>query len=813
MPSDDTVASPATQDSWRIKLEEAVLECRQGLKAAGERHTQLQSQVTAEEKFLGELQERLDLAEKMLKDYTQQQSIGRMQSFSPSAKPDPAYDDTESVGFSFGFSPLAKEEKQALYSPDDDISNFSFKENSQTDMVPPAKRSFPIPPLTPTRSARLAQQRNATQDTSSMVSSLSIQEPAAIVAKDPSFGLRYTSMVLTEEDGHSSEKESRAPPLRTLSRSHTVSHVSRLSSNSAYPRNSFAEDGSDSIRSRVSSSQSNRDLRLPITRTVSSASTGSEMSLLSANNPILERLTDVRVEVEIGLLGKLPPQLRQRGDPVVVLRLSEGENVWWIAKSFQQIKKLEAIVRPYCMTLGVPLPPFPDRHLYTNQTPENVDQRNDMFQAFLGQIHKLGAAKVQTGKTLSVQARQMVGKFFLSDTVDLAAPKPLKGYLLRRSRFGGWKTRFFVINGSFLNVYERIESPPVDMIKLRGAKVIFVEPPFIGTTDERFAFEIIDQHKKRLLFCADTPEHREAWVHALAEVAAGPLTKSTIIPTPLPFTLSKGPLALLNYQPTIQTLSQELEWRRPSAGDSSAVSSTSDDTDEYSLISSSSPVRKGSFQAPVNFKTPVQPLNTHWRSSAGKYDSSRPRRVFGASLETTVKVAAREYHGANLPAILVRCLEVLSTEEALSEEGLFRINGSQSAIDRVESTFEEKGDYDLVAAHEDIHVVATLLKRYLRSLPDSFLAGVNEPTLRAILDLEPAARSAELALLAQQLPELRYNVLYCVIALLVNVTAFQDLNKMSSRNVSIVFSPSLNVPSGVALIWIENFDTIFRNRS
>ncbi|KAI8873239.1 hypothetical protein GQ42DRAFT_115743, partial [Ramicandelaber brevisporus] len=74
--------------------------------------------------------------------------------------------------------------------------------------------------------------------------------------------------------------------------------------------------------------------------------------------------------------------------------------------------------------------------------------------------------------------------------------------------------------------------------------------------------------------------------------------------------------------------------------------------------------------------------------------------VFGLALEKAVELT-RVRDGYDLPAVVYRCIEYLDSSGAVYERGLYRVSGSTSAL--------------------DVHIVASALKAYLRTLPENIL--------------------------------------------------------------------------------------------
>lgn len=101
----------------------------------------------------------------------------------------------------------------------------------------------------------------------------------------------------------------------------------------------------------------------------------------------------------------------------------------------------------------------------------------------------------------------------------------------------------------------------------------------------------------------------------------------------------------------------------------------------------------------------------------------RSRDVFGIPLAEAVESCPPQGIHECLPAVVYRCLEYLTLKDAASEEGIFRLSGSNLVIRALRERFSVEGDVDLSAdgQYHDIHAVASLLKQYLRELPSMIL--------------------------------------------------------------------------------------------
>ena len=100
------------------------------------------------------------------------------------------------------------------------------------------------------------------------------------------------------------------------------------------------------------------------------------------------------------------------------------------------------------------------------------------------------------------------------------------------------------------------------------------------------------------------------------------------------------------------------------------------------------------------------------------------KAAFGAPLADAVEYCSPRGINVCLPAVVYRCLEYLESKDAPSEEGIFRMSGSNVVIKSLKKRFNAEGDFDFLGPDEpyfDVHAVASLLKLYLRELPQPVL--------------------------------------------------------------------------------------------
>ena len=188
------------------------------------------------------------------------------------------------------------------------------------------------------------------------------------------------------------------------------------------------------------------------------------------------------------------------------------------------------------------------------------------------------------------------------------------------------------------------------------------------------------------------------------------------------------------------------------------------------------------------------------------------RPAFGAPLSEAVKYNHPVDVNIELPAVVYRCIEYLEAKNASSEEGIFRLSGSNVVIKQLRERFNTEGDVNLVTDDQyyDIHAVASLLKLYLRELPTTILTRELHLEFLAVTELHDISEKiSALNGLVHRLPRVNNALLRYLSSFLINIINHADTNKMTVRNVGIVFSPTLNIPAPVFAMFLQQFDGIF----
>ncbi|XP_071323175.1 rho GTPase-activating protein 24 isoform X2 [Trachinotus anak] len=168
--------------------------------------------------------------------------------------------------------------------------------------------------------------------------------------------------------------------------------------------------------------------------------------------------------------------------------------------------------------------------------------------------------------------------------------------------------------------------------------------------------------------------------------------------------------------------------------------------------------------------------------------------IFGQKLEETVRYE-RRFGNKLAPMLVEQCVDFIR-QWGLQEEGLFRLPGQANLVKELQDAFDcgEKPSFD---CNTDVHTVASLLKLYLRELPepvvpfhkyDEFLASAK------LLGKDDEMGMKELRRLVESLPPVNYNLLKYICRFLDEVQSYSGVNKMSVQNLATVFGPNILRP-------------------
>ena len=600
-------------------------------------------------------------------------------------------------------------------------------------------------------------------------------------------------------------------------------------------------------------------------------------------------------------------------DPVftlaVISRADNGE-LWRVEKDTTSLAKLDQRLKQ-CIEFTAKTP---DRSLFSGHAPAKLDARRIALDQYMEELldtpldtaSAVELCRYLSTNTLPPNADETGSS--IHPTPENSGLKigpdgrPVKtGYLTKKGKnFGGWKARFFVLEGPQLKYYEAPGGAHLGTIKLQNAQIgrqsqhanLEAQSPIRGAAGEelddqyRHAFLILEPKKKdssalvKHVLCAESDKERDLWVDVLVQWvdfrdandsesgAKATSTPDRKVAAPEGTTLTKTKKGSNDKSSHKQTGSDGLigvRYDSTHAGEapqlvtsgakgsgglsehgslhnlgletmsSQAQKSVISGPKDPQIISDSAAWgNKIGIPAPTNdekkqrkrsffgFGPKNRPSSDGQDSLFAGSDNGAPphpgsaqaslQQVFGAPLAEAVRFHPPTGVNVPLPSVVFRCVQYLESQNAVAEEGIFRLSGSNLVIKQLRERFNVEGDINLVTDEQyyDIHAVASLLKLYLRELPTTILTRDLHLDFLATTEIQDRSeKTARLHELALKLPQANATLLKYLIAFLIKIINNADINKMTARNVGIVFSPTLNIPAQVFAMFMQNYKGIF----
>ncbi|KAI9250675.1 Rho GTPase activation protein [Helicostylum pulchrum] len=234
------------------------------------------------------------------------------------------------------------------------------------------------------------------------------------------------------------------------------------------------------------------------------------------------------------------------------------------------------------------------------------------------------------------------------------------------------------------------------------------------------------------------------------------------------------------------------------------------------------------------------PYPTYRQPSQGSENA-----VFGMPLEVAVALTKLDADDL-IPAVFRRCIEYLNSV-GVHEVGIYRIPGSTITVNKLRAIFNDGSDVDFDVTRPDPHAVGTLLKMYLRELPEpiipfeltneytqQFMKSIqtsDEIDKKAMEETIDVSTSLSPNIDASQLPPISPDLLktvrsitsklpiynFCLLQLLCRhlkrVADNEEENRMSISNLAVIFIPTLNMGRALFHCMVEHYFEIFEGRN
>ncbi|CUM64396.1 uncharacterized protein PRCAT00001999001 [Priceomyces carsonii] len=201
-------------------------------------------------------------------------------------------------------------------------------------------------------------------------------------------------------------------------------------------------------------------------------------------------------------------------------------------------------------------------------------------------------------------------------------------------------------------------------------------------------------------------------------------------------------------------------------------------------------------EVPYSSLDPASNPNTPDLNGPKSMNSQIKQPTFGVSIEDVIRYAGID----NVPLVVKKCIDVIEAN-GLDIEGIYRTSGNKSTVDNLKDSIDQNftnylsigSDIDPNNVKDaDIYCVTSLLKLYFASLPEPLLTNEYcQSFIETVKSLDETFIAKKLHHLVFNLPDGAYFTLRSLIFHLNKVAAHQSLNRMTSKNLAIIWGPAI----------------------
>ncbi|KAI8877893.1 RhoGAP-domain-containing protein [Backusella circina FSU 941] len=175
-------------------------------------------------------------------------------------------------------------------------------------------------------------------------------------------------------------------------------------------------------------------------------------------------------------------------------------------------------------------------------------------------------------------------------------------------------------------------------------------------------------------------------------------------------------------------------------------------------------------------------------STETETEPSNKSSLFGTDISARASTEER-----SIPVIVEQCINAVE-KRGMDYEGIYRKSGGAAQIRLIHQAFDNgepivlEQDYPI----NDIGAITSVLKQYLRELPDPLLTYTLYPTLIDVISSVPdQEKSSKFVELLSQLPKVNFDTLKLLLQHLHKVQERSVENLMTTKNLAMVFGPTL----------------------
>ncbi|OWK01573.1 hypothetical protein Celaphus_00017717 [Cervus elaphus hippelaphus] len=184
------------------------------------------------------------------------------------------------------------------------------------------------------------------------------------------------------------------------------------------------------------------------------------------------------------------------------------------------------------------------------------------------------------------------------------------------------------------------------------------------------------------------------------------------------------------------------------------------------------------------------------------------RPILGIPLADAVE-RTMMYDGVRLPAVFRECVDYVE-KHGMKCEGIYRVSGIKSKVDELKAAYDREESPNL--EEYEPNTVASLLKQYLRDLPENLLTKELLPRFEEACGRSSEAEKVqEFQRLLDELPECSRLLISWLIVHMDHVIAKELETKMNIQNISIVLSPTVQISNRVLYVFFTHVQELFGN--
>lgn len=170
------------------------------------------------------------------------------------------------------------------------------------------------------------------------------------------------------------------------------------------------------------------------------------------------------------------------------------------------------------------------------------------------------------------------------------------------------------------------------------------------------------------------------------------------------------------------------------------------------------------------------------------------------------------------PAIVEKCIAAID-DKGLGAEGIYRISGRHAGVQKMVQDIErDEEKFTITSDKEDVYTIASVLKQYLRELPEPVFPLPHAERVKYTTDRETHIHNnfASLRSRLRRLPPIHQTTFQAIIEHLARVAAQSAVNRMDAKNLAVVFNSVLfgadQLPTdGNVLLLAQEKDTVLED--